>query len=447
MDFEIGDIIDAKYKMIGLCSNSGGMGNIIFVETIKSSSKKFPFKIVLKYCKLKGAKDKMRFSREVRYLSKFSKDPYIIQILDYNYGYDPPYFVMKYYPENDLKKVDKKIRSDLVFQEKIFHQMLDCIEALHKKNCRHRDIKPENFLLDNGKMVVSDLGLSKEVGSGTTFTKGSEYSGTEAYIPPEFLKVGFKEATEASDIFMLGKSFYALLTNSEPYYITKEGINPLIIDVIDKCCNYEKEKRYQSISELRDSLRFAYDVILGRTQGVGKAQKKLEQIKTNIENGVEENSEEITVFLDILGMISYDDQRKILKELPTSFYSILAKKQYEYKTENFLEIYRTFAEDAVKIFSYAEVVAKNMKFIFDKSKNKRNRSLALEIACICAYKANRFAAMKTCHDMIYSIYDYELGYLVAAMLTRNKENIFTIEANLCNSEKIKNALWIIQEKV
>ena len=63
------------------------------------------------------------------------------------------------------------------------------------------------------KSSYTNFGLiSTEIGSETGFTRSSAYWGTHGYIPPEFLTGGFKHADAPGDVFMLGKTFYVLLS-------------------------------------------------------------------------------------------------------------------------------------------------------------------------------------------------------------------------------------------
>jgi hypothetical protein len=65
---EKGDIIDSKYRVDGLCSDSGGMGAIVFVTPLRGG---LPFRVVLKYCRDNNEEQLKRFSREVRLLRSF----------------------------------------------------------------------------------------------------------------------------------------------------------------------------------------------------------------------------------------------------------------------------------------------------------------------------------------------------------------------------------------
>ena len=140
---QIGDIVDNKYKVIDVCSNSGGMGTILFVEDLGN---KLPFRLVLKYCKENIPEATQRFSREIRNLDNFKGNSKVLQIHDSNLEHNPPYFVMQYYPDGDLKNIAKSLVSNVQLQEETFYKMIDCISELHTQGYQHRDIKPENFL-------------------------------------------------------------------------------------------------------------------------------------------------------------------------------------------------------------------------------------------------------------------------------------------------------------
>src|SRR5260370_5607133 len=124
----------------------------------------------------------------------------------------------------------------------------------------HRHIKPQNFLLDGYQIVVSDFGLTTEIGSNTKFTRSSAWWGTHGFIPPEFLNGGFKYADAAGDIFMLCKTIYVFLKGRDPMYIVSDDVPPSLLHIIDRSCNVSKNLPYQNLSHLKECLVASCDV-------------------------------------------------------------------------------------------------------------------------------------------------------------------------------------------
>ena len=414
------------------------MGTILHVEPVGSS---LPYPIVLKYCKALDAKTKARFSREVRYLAGFEENSRVLQVIDSNLTMDPPYFVMKYYSDGDLSGLAKRIQDDITFQEIIFNKMLDCISELHARGFQHRDIKPQNFLVEGESIVVSDLGLAKEIGAGTTFTQSHEFWGTHGYIPPEFLNGGFKASSPPSDIFMLGKTFYFLLTGRGPLYLTGLDIPPAIYHVIERCCEVDLANRYAAIADLKQDLRLAYDVILGRAKGIGEARQSLSQIVNRLNSEKKYDADEVTAFLDLLAKLPADESVSVIYELPKSLYYVLAQDPIKSRLCKFLDQYSNFSQSAVATWSYAEMVADHMKIVFERSTSTAHRARALEIAIDGALTANRFAAMDTCSDMITSVSEPDLGVAVAAVIGKYRGTfVGGIEPFRCHDDAVRNAL-------
>ncbi|MGV3582863.1 MAG: protein kinase domain-containing protein [Methylophilus sp.] len=300
MEYQKDDLIDERFIVKGVCSNSGGMGQILFVIDSYSELKDT---LALKYCRKDDEEYVKRFRREVRLLESFNGNSKIVRTMYSNTKCDPPYFVMQYYPDGDLTNIIDDISEDITKQEIIFNKMIDCISELHAANVYHRDIKPENFLIDGADIVVSDFGLGMEPGSSSRFTSSSMFWGTQGYLPPEYQNGGFKNADESGDIFMLGKSFYVLLTKQNPTYLMDSGIHPALFYVIERACALDKTKRYQTLSEMKQALQLAFDVILNRGGELGEVNQLISTIEDRLKNENKYNAPQVIEFLNKLALV------------------------------------------------------------------------------------------------------------------------------------------------
>ena len=127
----------------------GGMG-----EVWKAHDSRLNRTVALKTSKL-GFSD--RFEREARAVAALNH-PHICQIYDVG----PDYIVMEYIegqPLNGPLPVDKAVEYG--------GQILDALDAAHKKGIIHRDLKPANILLTMQGVKLLDFGLAKQAASLT----------------------------------------------------------------------------------------------------------------------------------------------------------------------------------------------------------------------------------------------------------------------------------------
>ena len=325
--------------------------------------------------------------------------------------------------------------------------MIDCIHELHSRKEYHRDIKPQNFLVENDEVVVSDFGLTTEIGSHTAFTKSSVYWGTHGFIPPEFLHGGFKYADASGDIFMLGKTMYVLISGRDPVYLVGDDIPSPVFHVIERCCRIPKEQRYQTLAELKQSLTAAYDVILGRAGKLGTVKQLLSSIEDRLAQERKYNSIEVFKFIENLALLEEVDQIRICLELSHSFFSVVSQAPMKDHLADFLHAYEKMVDSCDFSWSYAETIANNMRTIFSGDNvAAAQRVIALGLAIRAAHSMNRYAAMDTCQAMVTSVQDELLGLAVAALLAEHSETFITsIEPSECQSESIRNALRKLQQ--
>jgi serine/threonine protein kinase len=272
--------------------------------------------------------------------------------------------------------------------------------------------------------------------------------GTQGYLPPEFQNGGFKHADESADVFMLGKSFYVLITKQNPTYLMENELHPALFHVIERACELDKNRRYRSLAELRQALQMAYDVMLTRGGNLGEVNQLLATIDDRLENERKYNSSQVIEFINKLGLVEEEDQIRISLELKKPFFSILTHEKLRPYLDEFLKIYKRMVESEQYGWSFAEKIASNMQRIFkNEDVSARTRARTLELAVDAAYRMNRFAAMDTCSAMITSVADDGLGVHVVDVIQRNQHSFVTgIEPSQCNCDSIRAALRALQNE-
>ena len=437
-------LIGGKYEVQGPCSNAGGMGTLLYV-TEKGAEGPV---LVLKLCKLSDPEMLARFRREVRVMQDFNGNAYVMPILDANLDHEPPYFVMPHYEQGDLMTAAAEIRNDIAHVEAVFNRMIDCVSQLHAKDVLHRDIKPQNFLLSGNSMVVSDLGLCSEKESTTAFTRSSQWAGTPGYLPPEYVNGGFKEADPATDIFMLGKSFYAIISGRDPMYLVPDGLPSQLFPIFERCCAVNKASRYQSLASLKQSLTAAFDVLLGRAVGPGKVYALLRSMADRLRTSQQYHAGEVGQFVEELAILDANDQHKVCLELPQEAFAVLSQSLVQQHLGQFIAIYRGMAEKATYSWSFAEVIANNMTVLFDAlDTSAADKAEALRVAIIAAVRQNRFAAMETCKLMITKLEEPELGQRVHDVLVQHDTHFIQhIDPTECKSPAVRAAVIALKAK-
>jgi serine/threonine protein kinase len=82
--------------------------------------------------------------------------------------------------------------------------LIQAIDYLHEMRVKHKDLKPANILVKNGKVMITDFGIAKDlIDEETTASLTSGYAqGSPMYMAPE-IKLGERRG-RAIDIFSLG---------------------------------------------------------------------------------------------------------------------------------------------------------------------------------------------------------------------------------------------------
>ena len=217
-----------------------------------------------------------RFEREALAIAAVNH-PHVCSLYDVG----PDYLVMEYV-EGEWLRGPMPLARALALAD----QILDALDAAHRKGIVHRDLKPGNILLTENGVKVLDFGLAKvehapavdsrslvETQAAALTAEGSML-GTLPYMSPE--QVEGHEADARSDIFAFGVVLYELIAGTRPFIgktqanlvasILKEEPRPLsemqprtprgLAEVVRTCLEKDPEKRWQSAREVRHALRW-----------------------------------------------------------------------------------------------------------------------------------------------------------------------------------------------
>lgn len=181
--------------------------------------------------KLTSETERRRFLREAGAAGRLSGHPGIVTVHDAGILEDnQPYLVMELCPGGSLSKwlkPENQKSQDRVRDVGV--QIADALAAAHARGVLHRDVKPANILInayDNPGLADFGLAAVPEPGSEIAATLEAL---TPAYAPREVI---YGEApTEASDVYSLAATLYALLCGKAPRY--PEGRQPTLLELIE----------------------------------------------------------------------------------------------------------------------------------------------------------------------------------------------------------------------
>ena len=268
-ELRTGSTFAGRYQIIEELGE-GGMGKVYKVLDAKIKEK-----VALKLMKPEIASDKKtieRFSNELKFARKIRHES-VCQMYDLNEVEGTHFITMEYVSGEDLKSLIRRVKQLTVGTAiNIANQVCEGLAEAHRLGVVHRDLKPSNIMIDKeGNARIMDFGIARSLKT-KGITRVGVMIGTPEYMSPE--QVEGKEVDQRSDIYSLGVIIYEMVTGRVPF----EGDTPFTIgmkhksevpkdpkelnvqipedfsSVILKCLEKDKDKRYQSVGEVRSEL-------------------------------------------------------------------------------------------------------------------------------------------------------------------------------------------------
>ncbi|MBQ8542698.1 MAG: leucine-rich repeat protein [Bacteroidaceae bacterium] len=197
------------------------------------------------------------YATDARYKEMFVKEfesgtainhPHVVKYESMGENENGPYIIMEFINGYNLKE---KLESEPHFFEKpknlykIVRQILEALQAMHKKNIIYLDLSPKNIMLTKTTNDVKLIDLGYCITDWNDHTAGS----TKFFTAPECAAEGVHDIDARADIYAFG-----CLLN----YIEKKGIElpKKLRKIKERCLQPQKEKRYYAIDDIINAINF-----------------------------------------------------------------------------------------------------------------------------------------------------------------------------------------------
>jgi serine/threonine protein kinase len=267
MALQIDSLLHDRYRITAELGR-GGMGAVY-----KGHDENVGVEVAIKENLFVSPEAERQFRREANLLATL-RHPSLPRVTDHfvipNEG---QYLVMDFVAGEDAKAILEKNNGPLAEGQVVrwARELLAALEYMHTRPqpIIHRDIKPGNIkITPEGKAVLVDFGLAKEFhDAGSTTTVGAK-AFTPGFAPPEQYGMGGRTEPR-TDIYALGATLYAMLTNQMPADSLEQAmgqkklvpllqlnpnVSPSVAAAIERALELKPEDRFSSAFEFAAAL-------------------------------------------------------------------------------------------------------------------------------------------------------------------------------------------------
>ena len=238
-----------------------------------------------------------RFRREAVTAGKLTH-PNIVPVFQVSDREGLYFFTMPYVAGPNLRQILRQT-PQLSFDvaRRYLRDAADALNYAHGQGVIHRDIKPENMMMEgsrDGRLMLTDFGIAKAMGTGTTLTRPGDMMGTPYFMSPEQCEEA-EGIDGRSDQYSLGLVGYEMLAGRfpftadslagivykhvheypEPLGVVRPEVPADLQQVVERAIRKDPDERFASMAEFLAALdkNGARSVVVDRSPVIATASK------------------------------------------------------------------------------------------------------------------------------------------------------------------------------
>ncbi|HEX2248933.1 MAG TPA: protein kinase [Gemmatimonadales bacterium] len=210
--FRLAHALEGRYEIIRLLGR-GGMAAVFLARDLVLERE-----VAIKVLPPEMTRDRQlvaRFQQEAKTAARLDH-PNIIPIHRVENEGGLVYIVMKYVSGQSLEETLSRGPLPIAQVRHVLREAALALGHAHRRHIVHRDVKPANIMVDeDGRVVLTDFGISKAVQGTTQITGTGTIIGTPHYMSPEQAKG--RDVDGRTDQYALGIVGYRALTGTHPF--------------------------------------------------------------------------------------------------------------------------------------------------------------------------------------------------------------------------------------